>query len=252
MIHANGVDVAPGFRLCNAPATTILDTGSDAGNFLGVGIYVQGQEVVLVSELEAAWYRYISEWRLHANGTIRPRFGFSARTNSCVCNVHHHHPFWRFDFDIRTAGNNRVREFNKPPLIGRSTWHTKNFEIRRARNPARQRKWRVENTVTGEGYEILPGPEDGVATASPDWPYPRGDVWFLRYRGSELDDGVNCTTGGPGCVTEANLDGFVNGEAISNHDVVVWYAGHVTHDVAHEEPGEFGHICGPDLKPVNW
>jgi len=252
MIQANGVDVAPGFRLSNVPATTILDTGSDAGNFLGVGIYVQGQEVVLVSELEAAWYRYISEWRLHTNGTIRPRFGFSARTNSCVCNVHHHHPYWRFDFDIRTAGNNRVREFNRPPLIGRSTWHTKSFEIRRARNPARQRKWRVENTVSGEGYEIIPGPDDGVATTSPDWPYPRGDVWFLRYRGSELDDGVNCTTGGPGCVTEANLDGFVNGEAISNHDVVVWYAGHVTHDVAHEEPGEFGHICGPDLKPVNW
>lgn len=252
MIQANGIDVAPGFRLCNAPATTILDTGSDAGNFLGVAIYVQGQEVVLVSEMEAAWYRYISEWRLHANGTIRPRFGFSARTDSCVCNVHHHHPYWRFDFDIRTAGNNRVREYNNPPLVGRSNWHTKNFEIQRARDPARKRKWRVENTVTGEGYEIIPGPDDGVATASPDWPYPRGDVWFLRYRGSELDDGVNCTTGGPGCVTEANLDGFVNGEAISNHDVVVWYAGHVTHDVGAEPPGEFGHICGPDLKPVNW
>jgi hypothetical protein len=252
MIQANGVDLAPGFRLCNSPATTILNTGSDAGNFLGVAIYVQGQEVVLVSELEASWYRYISEWRLHANGTIRPRFGFSARTNSCVCNVHHHHPFWRFDFDIRTAGNNRVREYNNPPLVGKSNWHTKNFEIQRARDPARKRKWRVENTVTGEGYEIIPGPEDGVATASPDWPYPRGDVWFLRYRGSELDDGVNCTTGGLGCVTEANLDGFVNGEAISNHDVVVWYAGHVTHDVGAEPPGEFGHICGPDLKPVNW
>ena len=252
MIQANGIDVAPGFRLCNAPATTILDTGSDAGNFLGVAIYVQGQEVVLVSEMEAAWYRYISEWRLHANGTIRPRFGFSARTNSCVCNVHHHHPYWRFDFDIRTAGNNRVREYNDPPLAGRSHWHTKMFEIQRPRDPARKRKWRVENTVTGEGYEIIPGPDDGVATASPDWPYPRGDVWFLRYRGSELDDGVNCTTGGFGCVTEANLDGFVNGEAINNHDVVVWYAGHVTHDVAHEKPGEFGHICGPDLKPVNW
>jgi len=251
-IQANGVDVAPGFRLCPAPATTILDSGSDAGNFGGVAIYVQGQEVVLVCEMEAGWYRYISEWRLHANGTIRPRFGFSAVQNSCVCNVHHHHPYWRFDFDIRTAGHNRVREYNNPPLIGNSKWHTKMFEIRRPRDPARKRKWRVENTVTGEGYEIIPGPEDGVATASPDWPYPRGDVWFLRYHGNELDDGVNCTTGGFGCVTEANLDGFVNGEAISNHDVVVWYAGHVTHDVVGEPPGVFGHICGPDLKPVNW
>jgi hypothetical protein len=252
MIQANGVDVAPGFRLCPTPAKTIFDTGSDAGNFGGVAIYVQGQEVVLVCEMEAGWYRYISEWRLHANGRIRPRFGFSAVQNSCVCNVHHHHPYWRFDFDIRTAGHNRVREFNDPPLVGRSKWHTKSFEIRRPRNPARKRKWRVENTVTGEGYEIIPGPDDGVATTSPDWPYGRGDVWILRYHGNELDDGVNCTTGGFGCVTEANLDGFVNGEAINNHDVVVWYAGHVTHDVAHEEPGEFGHICGPDLKPVNW
>lgn len=253
MIQANGVDVAPGFRLCPSPAKTILDTGSDAGNYGGVAIYVQGLEVVLVSEMEAGWYRYISEWRLHANGTIRPRFGFSAVQDSCVCHVHHHHPYWRFDFDIRTAGNNRVREYNSPPLSGRSNWHTKSFEIRRPRDPARKRKWRVENTITGEGYDIIPGPDDGVATASADWPYPRGDVWILRYHGTELDDGVNCTRGGfNGCVTEANLDGFVNGEPISDHDVVIWYAGHVTHDVTHEPPGEFGHICGPDLKPVNW
>jgi hypothetical protein len=60
------------------------------------------------------------------------------------------------------------------------------------------------------------------------------------------------SVGGSGCVTEANIDRFVNGEPISDHDVVIWYAGHVTHDVVHEPPGEFGHICGPDLKPVNW
>src|SRR6266850_6884024 len=60
--QANGVDALPGFRLCSSPAQTILDSGSDAGNFRGVAIYVQGLEVVLVSELRAGWYRYISEW----------------------------------------------------------------------------------------------------------------------------------------------------------------------------------------------
>jgi Copper amine oxidase, enzyme domain len=247
-IQADGADVAAGFRLCPTPARTILDAGDDTGNFPGVAIYVQGQEVVLVSEMEAGWYRYISEWRLHADGTIRPRFGFSAVTSSCVCNVHHHHVYWRLDFDIRSPGDNVVREFNDPPLAGSSPWHTKSFEIRRPRDPARKRRWRVENASTGEGYEVVPGPDDGVATASPDWPFPRGDVWILRYRGSEIDDG-SVATGPP---FEAELDRWVNGESVRNTDVVLWYGAHFTHDLRHDAPGQFGHIVGPDLRPVNW
>jgi len=132
------------------------------------------------------------------------------------------------------------------PLVGASNWHTKSFEIRRPRDPARNRKWRVENTVTGEAYDIVPGASDGVATSSPDWPFPRGDVWILKYRGSEIDDG-SVATGPP---YEANLDAFVNGEAISNSDVVVWYGAHFTHDVAGEGPGPHGHIVGPTLSAL--
>jgi hypothetical protein len=250
MIQAAGTNVAPGFRLCPTPAKTILDTGSDAGNFLGVGIYVQGQEVVLVSEMEAGWYRYVSEWRLHADGTIRPRFGFTAVENDCVCNVHYHHVYWRFDFDIRTPGNNVVREFNDPCLPAHcpSKWHTHDFEVKRARDPSRKRKWRVENSVTKEAYDVIPGPEDGIATASPDWPFPRGDVWILRYHPNEIDDGV-VATGPPYAASFANV---LNGEPVKNQDVVLWYAAHFTHDVAGEPPGEHGHIVGPTLKPVNW
>ena len=248
MLQAVGNDVTPGFRLCTAPATTILDTGSDSGNYLGVAIYVQGQEVVLVSEMQAGWYRYISMWRLHTDGTIRPRFGFSAVSSSCVCNIHHHHAYWRFDFDLRTAGNNLVREFNDPPLIGTSKWHDKNYEIRRSRDPARRRKWRVVNKATGEAYDIVPGANDGVATASPDWPFPRGDLWILRYHGAEIDDGV-VAIGPP---YEAGLDAWLTGEAINGADVVVWYGAHFTHDISHEAPGHFGHIVGPDLRRVKW
>jgi len=43
--QANGTNTgATGFRLCPTPAQTILDTGSDSGNFRGVAVYVQGQE----------------------------------------------------------------------------------------------------------------------------------------------------------------------------------------------------------------
>src|SRR5918999_564618 len=85
MIEANGADVGPGFRLCSVPAETILDTGQDAGNFLGVAIYVKGQEVVLVSEMQAGWYRYVSEWRLPAKGPNRPRFGVGGPPSSRLC-----------------------------------------------------------------------------------------------------------------------------------------------------------------------
>lgn len=248
MLDAQGADVAPGFRLCSTPAKTILDTGQDAGNFLGTAIYVVGQEVVLVSEMQAGWYRYVSEWRLHANGTVRPRFGFGATSSSCVCTKHYHHAYWRLDFDIRTPGRNIVREFNDPPLVGGSKWHTKRFETQRARNPARKRSWRVQNTATGEAYDIVPGAGDGVATSCPDWPFPQGDVWLTRYRSSEIDTGV-VATGPP---YEANVGNFVNGESIEDTDVVVWYAGHATHDVTHEAPGHFGHIVGPELRKVKW
>jgi Copper amine oxidase, enzyme domain len=248
MIQAQGIDVAPGFRLGFGPALTIMDSGSDTGNFLGTGIYLLPDELVFVSEMEAGWYRYVTQWRFGLDGTIRPRFGFAAVEHPCVCNVHHHHVYWRFDFDIRTAGHNRVREFNDPPLFGSQKWHTKWFEIRRPRDPARSRRWRVENTTSGEGYEIIPRPEDGLAATAPDAPFGRGDVWILRYRGSEIDDGV-VAIGPP---YEAGIDGWVNGESVSDHDVVVWYGAHFSHDVNEQGPALHGHILGPDLKPVNW
>jgi len=70
-----------------------------------------------------------------------------------------------------------------------SQWHSKAFEIRRPRDLARKRKWRGENTVGGEGYGIGPNANDGVASAAPDSPFGRNDVWIPRYRCSEIDDG---------------------------------------------------------------
>jgi hypothetical protein len=248
-IQATGSNPVPGFRLCPSPATTILDTGSDAGNFVGVAVFLQGSEAVLVSELEAGWYRYVSMWRFGFDGTIRARFGFAAVRNSCVCNRHHHHAYWRLDFDVQTAGNNVVREFNNPPLFPGANWHQKSYETRRPRDPARKRRWRVENAGSGRAYDIVPGANDGVATATPDWPFPRGDVWILRYRGSEVDDGSQAI----GPPYEAGLDAWQNWESIDRKDVVVWYGAHFTHEVHEGDPGHgHGHVVGPDLKPVNW
>jgi len=240
MLQAAGSNVAPGFLLASSPAKTILETGSDTGTFLGTAIYVDGLEVVLVCEMQAGWYRYVSEWRLHANGTIRPRFGFDATSSSCVCNTHHHHVYWRLDFDIETPGNNRVMEFNDPPIVAGSNWHQKTWEIMRYRDAGHKRRWKVENQGSGRGYEIRPDANDGTALGDA---YARGDLWFLRYRGTEIDDA-------PIVGTEIQIDKYRNGESLAGQDVVVWYGGHFKHDVTGPEPPS--HYVGPELRALNW
>jgi hypothetical protein len=239
MLDASGQNVAPGFLLASSPAKTILDTGSDTGTFLGTAIYVDGLEVVLVCEMQAGWYRYVSEWRLHVDGTIRPRFGFDAVASSCVCNVHHHHVYWRLDFDIETAGGNVVREFNDPPIVGNHHWHDKATEVMRMRSAAHHRRWRVANRRTGRAYDIVPGANDGTAAGDA---YAKGDLSFLRYHGNEIDDE-------PIVGTEIQIDKYRNGESIFGEDVVVWYGAHFTHDV---NGPEVSHIVGPALRPHDW
>ncbi len=239
-MQCDGTDVAPGFRHTLTPPKTACN-GSDSGNFTGVAITETECELVLTTEMEAGWYRYIQEWRFHIDGTIRPRFKFAAATNSCVCNVHTHHCYWRFDFDIRTAGNNLVQEYNNPPIIPNTNWHKKVYEIKRFRDYGRQRKWRVSNTQSGEAYDIIPGPTDGIADAA----YGRGDVWVLRYHGNELDDG------GSGIGTAADLDKFVNGELVEDQDVVFWYGAHFRHNIQEQGTAEC-HEVGPTLSLVQW
>ena len=59
-------------------------------------------------------------------------------------------------------------------------------------------------------------------------------------------------------MTKSELERFFSIELrdqVKNNNVnslLIWYAGHVTHDVTADPPGTFGHIVGPELKPVNW
>lgn len=242
--QCDGLDVAPGFRWSKTPPRTLCEADSDDGNFTGVSIHDYGDNLQLLTVMEAGWYRYIMEWRFFKDGTLTPKFKFAGTYSSCICKLHIHHCYWRFDFDLNTPGNNLVEEYNNPPIFPSSNWHKKRFEIRRNRDYSRHRKWRVRNTTSGEQYEIRPGAHDGVADA-----YGRGDLWVVRYHGAaEIDDGYN-STGGPG--TAADIDKFVNGELVENQDLVVWYGAHFRHDVA--EQGKHGcHEVGPTLKLMHW
>ena len=237
----SGTDLGPGFRLCHSPPKTILDPPNvDGGDFTGVAYYIDGPEVVLKSQLIAGWYRYVSEWRFHVDGTLKPRFGFGAvyQDPYCVCQVHHHHVYWRFDFDIVTPGNNVVREYNRlppfPPFRSDII-----FETKRPKNILRSRHWEISNVLTQDTYALFPGPNDGTSTA-----FGVGDLWALQYHPNEFDDGVSPPP-------MALLDNFLTGEAVKDKDVVVWYGAHFRHDHTHMPPGQ-SHVVGPDIRPVKW
>lgn len=237
--EANGTDVAPGFRLCTDEPKTIIDSGTDGGNYRGVAVFFEGNDLVLVSEMAAGWYRYITHWRFLSDGTIQPRFGFSAVSNFCTCQFHIHHTYYRFDWDIEHHLNNRVEEFNDPPELPLSEeWTTLLFETSRLRDDSRNRHWRVSNTGTGHHYLIEPGASDGEADV-----YGGSDSWYLRYDPGEIDDGQGFTSNR--ILSRERIDLFADGELIDGADVVSWYALHWPHDKKNQ-PG-IGEFLGPDL-----
>ncbi|MEV5410814.1 hypothetical protein AB0K60_18475 [Thermopolyspora sp. NPDC052614] len=239
VFRANGRDpVGEGWRLCDAPPKTILEAGDDKGNFQGVALYHDGQELRIVSELEAGWYRYVSDWRLADDGVIKPRFGFAGTRNPRTCMRHRHHAYWRLDFDIAGASSDVVEQ------LGAGGWTRIVRETSRKRGPG-VREWRVRDKNTGAGYRIVPGHHDGSADA-----FGVADAWFLRYHSRELADGVDIVEG-PASETRIRIDPFVNGENIDGVNLVVWYAGHFLHD--EQNPAAHagaGHIVGPDLIPL--
>jgi hypothetical protein len=239
-LSATGTDI-PGtnnaFRECTTQPATILDNGTDTGNFRGVAVYTNGDEVTLMSELEAGWYRYISEWHFFTDGSIQPIFGFGGVTNSCVCNDHNHHVYWRFDFDVSGSSPNAAYG---PGLRGWGQQFT--TEVKLTRNLLADNKLHIINPATGDTYALIPGIKDGTSTGDP---YARGDSWILQRHptGGELDDGYN-STGGSG--TAINLDAFVNNQSVQGTDIVVWYGAHFLHSV----DDQLSHKVGPRIVKV--
>ncbi|HEX8769566.1 MAG TPA: hypothetical protein VF711_02215 [Acidimicrobiales bacterium] len=234
---AEETDPVAGFRVCSGPLQTIVDAEAETGEFRGVALRLDGDELVLVSQMQAGWHRYVSEWRLHANGTIQPRMSVAAVHNPCTCYSHVHHLYWRLDFDIAGMAN-VVQEHNENPVHGTSSWHTMRFEVPRPRNTDGGRFWRVRSARSSQGYSLMPGAGDGHGASG-----GAGDVWVLRYDDSEVDDGVGPTV--DPAQAPAQLDWFVTGESVHTEDVVLWYAAHAAQP---EGPAR----VGPDLVPSNW
>ncbi len=226
--------IAPGYSEPTSAPRTVCDTpGADVGSFTGVAAEKLVDRLILTTQLSAGWYRYIMKWTFFLDGTVLPQFGFSAVTHPCTSKPHTHHAYWRFDFDVNGAADDAVQQASTP------CWSTlpKELSLKRSAGPGACWIWRVLDKPTGLGYEIQPGPSDGIADT-----WAGADSWALRYHGAEIDDG-GATTGALG--DAQHLGQYENGEPIDGTDVVVWYHVSVRHDA-----GLMCETAGPTLKPI--
>lgn len=238
---AHGTDpVGRGWRLCDKDPRTILERpDNDAGNFQGVAFFHDGAELRIVSETQAGWYRYVSEWRLADDGTVKPRFGFAGTKDPMTCMRHNHHVYWRFDFDIGGSANDVVEQVDD--LGGIIPENVPIVRETSRRRKGRARAWDVLDKNTRKGVRIVPGEHDGTADA-----FGVADLWILRHHPGELHEGGSM---GGKRDTMAHLNRFLNDENVDGANVVVWYAGHFLHDELAPEDHQ-GHMVGPDLVPL--
>jgi subtilisin-like proprotein convertase family protein len=252
--QAPGTDVpsnGSGVRIANAPPSTLCESGapgSDAGNFRGVAIYDEGDALWIMTEMAAGWYRYIMEWRLHLDGTMEPIFGFGATINSCTCNAHFHHAYWRMEWGIDAVSDGNIDD----PATGICTLERRRVGTLSAYDPIAtegtfvrpatggdEDYWRIKNPLTGNGYTLQPSEHDGNATNDP---YAKFDLAGLALNAGEIND--------PQTDTSINIAPWVGGEALgATKRLVTWY--HVTFN--HDDPQGIGEACeisGPRFVPL--
>ena len=219
VIGSHGPESSPsgGYAEAVVPVETVCERGGSAGdngNFRGVAAEKLPDQLILTTQMQAGWYRYVMRWKFFLDGRIQPWYGYSAVIASCISNAHTHHNYWRLDFDIDGAGNDVVQPGGMvaapaPPggPVGNVKFPT---EISRLITP--DPKWSVSDRVTGRGYRVVPG------TVIPADAFAVSDSWALMYRSSEIDD-----PSGQGCA--ARLNEHLTNEPINNQDVVLWVRG---------------------------
>jgi hypothetical protein len=209
----SGNVVATGWSEPSTPPVTVCEhPGADIGSFAGVAIENRGDsELVLTAQMQAGWYRYIMRWFFYPDGRMKGWFGFAAVPAGCIQYAHTHHNYWRLDFDIDGAANDRI---DVVPVAGGPSSPVAT-EAKSMRGPA---YWVVSDQSTGRGFVLTPG--DSVAADG----FAVSDLWFLRYKATEMDDSSQSHS----CAIR--IDPFLNGESLTGQDVVVWLRGGQFHE----------------------
>jgi hypothetical protein len=193
-------------------------------------------------------YHLYQAWYFHEDGRLQPLLyskGWSCSDNPTWYRDHRHHPYWRLDFDIETAGNNEIREFRRPS--GSAGYIQTPYSLER--NAFRSSNdadlfWTVGHVGSSRHVVIRYSTNEGRDVAGAPWfNYSTKDMGARRYHGNE-DEGW--TFGALGHLGLASPP-----EAIAGQDVVFWAVGHLTHIwTAGDAADPHWHSTGPVIRAM--
>lgn len=219
---------------------------------IGVTIEDAGSYVELTTQYDAAWYKYSSRFRFHADGSFEPEFGFGNSDGTHNGITHWHHNYWRLDFDIDGAANDVIKQNDVVQPVEFAT-----LRCNAATTPAcaEERNWQVVDTVTGRGFQLLPSADDYTTpTNQSGRNFHLKDVFGTAYNASEYSD--RTTNGLSDCaMLDANLANSqdIDGGAGEGSDIVMYYRAGVR-DRTNEGAGlQDSMICkrvGPIFTPI--
>jgi hypothetical protein len=193
-------------------------------------------------------YHLYQAWYFHQDGRMQPVL-YSSRW-SCSQNPksrrdHRHHPYWRLDFDIETAGGNQVHEFRRVSgsTSHASTLYTSERDASKAASDV-SLFWTVGRAATGRHVVVRYHTNElRDGGGSPWFSFSNKDVGARRYRGSEDAGWPFGALGHLGFRSPA--------ENIDRQDVVLWVVGHMTHvwtQADHSNPQ--WHSSGPVIRAM--
>ena len=175
-------------------------------------------------------YHIYQAWYLNDDGVILPRV-FS---KGLSCNVdHHHHPYWRFDFDLDGQDHQRVNVFGDEGtrFVGFVT-----REGRLLNDPAGGTVYNIESLETGLRAWIVPPTPDPASGIVGPTQFSSVDGYVRRFREAEDADWPH---------RAEHEIGFGVHEGCDDADVVLWSVGHLFHRSA--EGKDHWHEVGPTI-----
>jgi primary-amine oxidase len=270
MLELTGDECPSGALLADAAEDVVCQTEAPTGyDYKAYDEQAQGTSLSLFSVSALGAYNYVVAWNFDDDGTIRPEVGATGQLqlyggppnqtwpvgggNRAV--AHMHNFYWRLDFDVDGAADDRVEEMEAGFVPGTGQSQLRNFrrafqnEVARRVAPTGFRSWRVRDLVSTNAdnhplsVELLPNP-DHIYRGPSFEAFTRNEVYVTRRKPCENFAANNFGT----CADD--LADMANGETLNGRDLVVWYGSSFHHLPRDEdEPHMHPHWSGFSIVP---